>query len=46
MSDTRIRERFDWPRACAVLMLGLALAAGLAVADGCRRLWARVKRGA
>ncbi len=44
MSDTRIREPFDYARACVVLLAALALAAGLKVADSCRRLW-RALRG-
>ena len=40
----RAQEPFDWPRATVALMAALALAGGLAVADGCRRLWRRVAR--
>ena len=43
MSDTRIREPFDAGRAAIVLALGLVLVAGLKVADGLRRIWARVR---
>ena len=43
MSDTRIREPFDVGRAAIVLVLGLTLVAGLAVADVCRRVVERLK---
>ena len=44
MNDTRIREPFPYARACVVVVLGLALAGGLAVADGLRRIWRRATR--
>jgi hypothetical protein len=39
----QIRERFDWFRAAIAVVLGLALVAGLAVADVCRRVVERLK---
>ena len=39
----RVQEPYPYLASCAVLVVALALAGGLAVAEGCRRLWARVK---
>ena len=39
----RVREPFDWLRAAAVLVIGLALGAVLAVRDGLRRIWTGVR---
>ena len=38
MSDTRVREPFDYTRACVVLVAALALGAALALRDGLRRV--------
>ncbi len=40
----RVQEPFDYARACVVLAAALALAGGLAVADGCRRLWRALRK--
>ena len=43
----RVQEPYPYARAAAVVLAAaLALAGELAVADGCRRVWAGAKRGA
>ena len=44
--STEQREPFDWPRAIVVMLAGLVVVAGLAVAKGCRRIVERVKEAA
>ena len=41
----QIREPFDAGRAAIVLVLALALAAALKVADVCRRIWTGGRHG-
>ena len=42
--STEQREPFDWPRACLVLAVALALAGGLAVRDAARRIRRKASR--